>query len=152
MPLPLSFSIVAFRSACSRSAFSFFVSFFLGLSALPPAFAPLAGFGDGGFGDGGFVACCCSSGGRGNLGTSGSGAGAEEVEEQTEFDVIISEIDGSKKIAAIKIVRQLTPLGLKEAKDAVTELPNTLMTGVTKEDAEDAKKKLEETGCKVEIK
>ena len=82
----------------------------------------------------------------------GAAGGAEEVEEQTEFDAIISEIDGSKKIAAIKIFRQLTPLGLKEAKDAVTELPNTLMTGVTKEDAEDAKKKLEETGCKVEIK
>merc|ERR1712039_385675 len=55
---------------------------------------------------------------------AGGGDAAEEVEEQTEFDVIISEIDSAKKIAAIKVVRQLTTLGLKEAKDAVTELPN----------------------------
>ena len=85
-------------------------------------------------------------------GAAGGAAVAEEVEEQTEFDVIISEIDSAKKIAAIKVVRQLTTLGLKEAKDAVTELPNTLLTGATKEDAEAAKKQLEETGCKVEIK
>lgn len=80
------------------------------------------------------------------------GAAVEEVEEQTAFDVIINEVDSSKKIAAIKVVRQLTPLGLKEAKDAVTELPNTLLTGATKEDAEAAKTKLEDSGCKVEIK
>ena len=65
-------------------------------------------------------------------GAAGGAAVAEEVEEQTEFDVIISEIDSAKKIAAIKVVRQLTTLGLKEAKDAVTELPNTLLTGATK--------------------
>lgn len=65
-------------------------------------------------------------------GAAGGGDAAEEVEEQTEFDVIISEIDSAKKIAAIKVVRQLTTLGLKEAKDAVTELPNTLIKGATK--------------------
>merc|ERR1719159_2069439 len=69
----------------------------------------------------------------------GGAAGGAAVAE--EFDVIISEIDSAKKIAAIKVVRQLTTLGLKEAKDAVTELPNTLLTGATKEDAEAAKKK-----------
>lgn len=78
-------------------------------------------------------------------------APAEEVEEQTEFDVVLEEA-GPKKIEVIKTVRALTNLGLKEAKDVVEQTPSTLMEGVSKESAEDARKKLEEVGAKVKIK
>ena len=80
----------------------------------------------------------------------GAAAAAEPVEEKTEFDVVIKEA-GAKKIDVIKVVRQLTPLGLKEAKEAA-ETPGTkLMEGVSKEVAADAKSKLEAAGATVEI-
>jgi large subunit ribosomal protein L7/L12 len=78
-------------------------------------------------------------------------AAAEEVEEQTEFNVILKEV-GLKKINVIKEVRALTGLGLKEAKDVVDGAPSTIMEAVSKEAAADAKTKLEEAGAVVEIK
>ncbi|RLC96409.1 MAG: 50S ribosomal protein L7/L12 [Chloroflexi bacterium] len=78
-------------------------------------------------------------------------AAAEPEEEQTEFDVVLKDI-GPKKINVIKAVRQLTALGLKEAKDVVDSAPSTVMEAVSKDAAEDAKSKLEEAGAVVEIK
>lgn len=84
--------------------------------------------------------------------TGPAGAGpAEEVEEQTQFDVILAEI-GPQKIQVIKAVRELTSLGLKEAKDLVESAPKAVKEGVTKEEAEAAKSKLEDAGAKVQIK
>jgi large subunit ribosomal protein L7/L12 len=80
-----------------------------------------------------------------------AGAPAEEAEEQTEFDVVLADV-GPKKIQVIKAVRGLTDLGLKEAKDLVEAAPSTVLEGVPKEVAEDAKAKLEAEGAKVEIK
>jgi large subunit ribosomal protein L7/L12 len=83
---------------------------------------------------------------------AGPAAGpAEAVEERTEFDVVLLEA-GSNKVAAIKVVRSLTGLGLKEAKDAVEGAPTVVKAGVSKEEAEKAKKELEEAGAKAEIK
>lgn len=82
----------------------------------------------------------------------GPAAAAEEVEEKTEFDVILEEVPADKKIAILKVVRALTGLGLKDAKDVVESTPKPLKEGVTKEDAEDAKKQLEEVGAKVSVK
>ncbi len=79
------------------------------------------------------------------------GGAAEAVEEQTEFDVIL-ESAGSKKIQVIKAVRELTSLGLKEAKDLVDSAPKAVNEGVSKEDAEAAKAKLEEVGASVVVK
>lgn len=76
---------------------------------------------------------------------------AEVAEEKTEFDVVLKDI-GSQKIQVIKVVRALTDLGLKEAKEAVEGAPKAIKEGVSKDDAEDAKKKLEEVGATVEIK
>ncbi len=81
----------------------------------------------------------------------GGGGAAEPEEEKTEFDVVLTD-HGPKKINVIKAIRALTSLGLKEAKEAAEGTPTTLMEGVAKETAEDAKKKLEEAGGKVEIK
>ncbi len=78
-------------------------------------------------------------------------AAAEPEEEQTEFNVILSDV-GPKKINVIKVVRTLTNLGLKEAKDLVESAPSTVMEAVGKEAAEDAKTKLEAEGAKVEVK
>lgn len=78
-------------------------------------------------------------------------APAEEVEEQTEFDVILVSA-GDKKINVIKVVRELTSLGLKEAKDLVDNAPNPVKEGISKELAEEVKAKLEEAGATVEIK
>ena len=75
----------------------------------------------------------------------------EEEEEQTEFDVVITDV-GPKKIQVIKTVRQLTPLGLKEAKEVVDNAPSTILEAVAKEVAEDAKSKLEAEGAVVELK
>ncbi|EAI6789841.1 TPA: 50S ribosomal protein L7/L12 [Campylobacter jejuni] len=72
-------------------------------------------------------------------------------EEKTEFDIVLTD-GGAKKIEVIKIVRALTGLGLKEAKDAVEQTPSTLKEGVAKAEAEEAKKQLEEAGAKVELK
>ncbi len=80
-----------------------------------------------------------------------SAAAAPAEEEQTEFDVILKET-GEKKVNVIKVVRALTGLGLKEAKDLVDGAPSTVKEGVSKADAEDAKKQLEEAGATVELK
>lgn len=77
--------------------------------------------------------------------------GGEAAEEQTEFDVILTG-PGEKKVNAIKAVRELTGLGLKEAKALVDEAPSPIKEGVSKEDAEAAKAKLEEAGASVEMK
>lgn len=78
-------------------------------------------------------------------------AAAPVVEEKTEFDVSIDEVPSNARIAAIKTVRVLTGLALKEAKEAIEGLPKKLKEGISKEDAEAAKKQLEEAGCKVSI-
>ena len=80
-----------------------------------------------------------------------AGGAAEAAEEKTEFDVILKET-GANKIAVIKVVRALTTLGLKEAKEKVDGCPSTLKEGVSKEEAEEAKKQLTEAGATVEIK
>ena len=80
-----------------------------------------------------------------------SGDAAAPVEEKTEFDVILTSI-GEKKINVIKEVRGITGLGLKEAKEAVESAPKAVKEGVTSEEAEEIKKKLEEAGASVEIK
>ena len=82
---------------------------------------------------------------------AGGGAAAPVEEEQTEFDVILTEI-GANKIQVIKAVRELTSLGLKEAKDVVDGAPKPVKTGVTKEEANAAKAKLEEAGAKADVK
>ncbi len=79
-------------------------------------------------------------------------AAAEPEEEQTAFDVILEEVPADKKIAVLKVVRSLTGLGLKEAKDLVESTPKAVKEGVAKGDAETAKKELEEAGGKVAIK
>jgi large subunit ribosomal protein L7/L12 len=78
-------------------------------------------------------------------------AAAAPVEEKTEFDVVMSSF-GEKKVEVIKVVRALTGLGLKEAKDLVEGVPSTIKEGIPKTEAEDIKKKLEEAGAKVDIK
>lgn len=80
----------------------------------------------------------------------GAAAVAEEVEEKTEFDVVLQDV-GDKKIQVIKVVRQLTSLGLKEAKDLVESAPAKLMEAVTKEEAEKAKAALEAEGAKIAL-
>ena len=82
---------------------------------------------------------------------AGPVAAAEEVEEQTEFDVIL-EAAGDKKINVIKVVRQVTGLGLKEAKDLVDNAPNKVKEAIAKAEAEDLKKQLEEAGATVSVK
>jgi large subunit ribosomal protein L7/L12 len=84
-------------------------------------------------------------------GAAGGGAAAAEVEEQTEFDVILSG-SGAQKIQVIKVVREITGLGLKEAKDLVEGVPKPIREGVTKEQAAELKKKLEDAGATVEVK
>lgn len=84
-------------------------------------------------------------------GAAGAGAGAAEAEEQTEFDVVLNST-GDKKIQVIKAVRELTSLGLKEAKDLVESAPCKVNELVSKEEAEKAKAKLEDAGAVVEIK
>jgi len=81
----------------------------------------------------------------------GAGGAAEAAEEKTAFDVVLAGI-GDKKIQVIKVVRELTGLGLKEAKEVVDNAPKELKTGVTKEEADEIKTKLEEQGATVEIK
>ena len=81
----------------------------------------------------------------------GAGGDAAPAEEQTEFDVVLTSF-GSAKVPVIKAVRALTGLGLKEAKEAVESAPNTIKEGVSKDDAEEAKKALEEAGATVDVK
>ena len=82
----------------------------------------------------------------------GAAAGAAAEEEATDFSITLESIDGSKKIAVIKVVRELTGLGLKEAKEAVESAPKVLKESAPKAEAEEAKKKLEEAGGKVALK
>jgi large subunit ribosomal protein L7/L12 len=82
---------------------------------------------------------------------AGAPAAAAVVEEKTEFEVVLKEV-GENKINVIKVVREVTSLGLKEAKDLVDGAPKTVKEGVTKDDAEAMKKKFEAVGAKVEIK
>lgn len=83
-------------------------------------------------------------------GAAGGAAGGA-AEEKTEFNIVLTDA-GANKIGVIKVVRAITGLGLKEAKDAVEQTPSVLKEGASKEDAEKAKKELEEAGAKVELK
>jgi large subunit ribosomal protein L7/L12 len=87
----------------------------------------------------------------GGMPAAGGGDAGGAAEEKTEFDVELTAV-GEKKIQVIKVVRELTSLGLKEAKDLVESAPGKVMEGVAKDAAEDAKKKLEEQGATAEVK
>lgn len=83
---------------------------------------------------------------------SDAGGGQKEVvEEKTTFDVILEDVPSDKRVPVLKIIRNLTSLDLKEAKEAITTLPKTILTGVSKDDAEAGKTQLEEAGAKVKI-
>ena len=82
---------------------------------------------------------------------SAAGDGAAAVEEQTEFDVVMSSF-GENKVSVIKVVRALTGMGLKEAKEMVEGVPSTIKEAVTRDEAEDVKKQLEEAGASVDLK
>jgi large subunit ribosomal protein L7/L12 len=82
----------------------------------------------------------------------GGGAPAEAVEEKTEFDAILDDVPADKKITILKIVREITGLGLKEAKDLVEAAPKAIKEGVSKADCEAIKKQIEDVGGKVSIK
>ncbi len=90
--------------------------------------------------------------GGGMMMMAGPAAAAEPEEAQTEFTLIITDCAADKRIAAIKVVRSLTSLGLKEAKDAVTAVPFTILDAKPKADVDKAKAELEAAGCKCEIK
>jgi large subunit ribosomal protein L7/L12 len=81
-----------------------------------------------------------------------AGAAAAPAEEQTEFTVVLKEYPADKKVTVIKVIREITGLGLKEAKDLVEGVPSTVKEAVSKADSETMKKKLEEAGAKVEVK
>ena len=98
------------------------------------------------------VSAAAPAGGMMMMAGAGAAAPAEVVEEQTEFDAILEDVPADKKIAILKVVRSLTGLGLKEAKDLVESTPKPVKEAVTKDVAEDAKKQLEEAGAKVSIK
>ena len=85
-------------------------------------------------------------------GGAAAGAAAAPAEEKTEFTVVLKEYPADKKVGVIKVVRELTGLGLKEAKDLVEGVPGTVKEGVNKADSDNMKKKLEDAGAKVEIK
>ena len=97
------------------------------------------------------VDASASGGGMMMMAAAGGDAG-EAAEEKTEFDLVLTEFPADKKIAVLKVVRGITGLGLKEAKDIVESVPKTLQEGISKDDAENAKKQLEEAGAKVELK
>ena len=82
---------------------------------------------------------------------AGGGEAATAAEEKTTFDVVLDDVPADKRVPVLKIIRNLTSLDLKEAKEAITTLPNTIIKGVSKEDAEAAKAELEATGSKVTI-
>lgn len=98
------------------------------------------------------VSAAAPAGGMMMMAPAGAAAPAEEVEEKTEFDVVLEEVPADKKIAVLKVVRTLTGLGLKEAKDLVEAAPKAVKEAIAKADAEDAKKQLEEAGAKVSVK
>jgi len=94
---------------------------------------------------GGFVAAP-------GAGAAGGGAAAEAAEEQSTFNVVLEDVSSDKRVAVLKVIRNLTQLGLKEAKEFTTSLPKAVKEGVSKEEAEEAKTQLEEAGGKVTIK
>ncbi|ACC84152.1 50S ribosomal protein L7/L12 [Nostoc sp. UCD121] len=98
------------------------------------------------------VSAAAPVGGMMMMAGPGGAAPAEEAVEQTEFEVILDSVPADKKIAVLKIVRELTGLGLKEAKDLVEAAPKAVKEGIAKDAAEDAKKRIEEAGGKVTIK
>lgn len=81
-----------------------------------------------------------------------AGGEAEAAEEQTEFDLMIDDVPSAKRIAVIKVVRAITGLGLKEAKDMIESVPKAIKEGISKEEAEQAKQQLEEAGATASIK
>jgi len=85
-------------------------------------------------------------------GPAAGAAAAAPVEEQTEFTVTLKEYPADKKVTVIKVIREITGLGLKEAKDLVEGVPSLVKEGIAKADVEVIRKKLEETGAKVEVK
>lgn len=97
------------------------------------------------------VSAAATGGGMMMMAAPGA-APAEAVEEKTEFDAILDSVPADKKIAVLKIVREITGLGLKEAKDLVEAAPKAIKEAVAKEAAEDIKKRIEEAGGKVTIK
>lgn len=98
------------------------------------------------------VSAAAPAGGMMMMAPGGAAAPAEEVEEKTEFDVVLEEVPADKKIAILKVVRTITGLGLKEAKDLVEAAPKAVKEATAKADAEDIKKQLEEAGGKASIK
>jgi large subunit ribosomal protein L7/L12 len=98
------------------------------------------------------VSAAAPAGGMMMMAAPGAAAAAEPAEEQTEFDVILESVPADKKIAVLKIVREITGLGLKEAKDLVEAAPKPVKEAIAKDAAEDAKKRIEEAGGKVTIK
>jgi large subunit ribosomal protein L7/L12 len=98
------------------------------------------------------VSAAAPAGGMMMMAPGAAPAAAEEVEEQTEFDVILEEVPADKKIAILKQVREITGLGLKEAKDLVESTPKPVKEAIAKEAAEEAKKQLEGAGAKVTVK
>ena len=86
------------------------------------------------------------------FGVSAAAMAAPAAEEKTEFDVVLAGFDAAQKIKVIKVVREITGLGLAEAKKAVEETPTTLKEALSKDDAENMKKELEEVGAKIELK
>ncbi|ESA36680.1 lsu ribosomal protein l12p [Leptolyngbya sp. Heron Island J] len=97
------------------------------------------------------VSAAAPAGGMMMMAPGAAGGGGEEAEEKTEFDVVLEDFGGNK-IAVLKAVRALTGLGLKEAKAIVEGAPKAIKEGVSKDDAEAAKKQLEEAGAKVSVK
>jgi large subunit ribosomal protein L7/L12 len=98
------------------------------------------------------VSAAAPAGGMMMMAPGAAAAPAEEAEEQTEFDVVLEDVPADKKIAILKVVRTLTGLGLKEAKDLVESAPKPVKEAIAKDAAEDAKKQLEEAGAKVTVK
>lgn len=98
------------------------------------------------------VSAAAPAGGMMMMAAPGAAAAAEPVEEQTAFDVILEDVPADKKIAILKVVRSITGLGLKEAKDLVESTPKPVKEGAAKEEAADIKKQLEEAGAKVAVK
>jgi large subunit ribosomal protein L7/L12 len=99
-----------------------------------------------------FGVSAAATGGGMMMMAPGAAAPVEEVEEKTEFDVILTEFPADKKIAVLKVVREITGLGLKEAKDLVEAAPKAVKEAAAKGDAEEIKKRIEEAGGKAEIK
>jgi large subunit ribosomal protein L7/L12 len=98
------------------------------------------------------VSAAAPAGGMMMMAAPGAAAPAEAVEEKTEFDAILESVPADKKIAVLKTVREITGLGLKEAKDLVEAAPKPVKAGVNKEEAEDIKKRIAEAGGTVTIK